>query len=69
MQLTHSYVRTMDFKMFVKILDRHEKMRLEKEIQKDKEANNLLTDTEKLSEKESYTEQLIMEVNKRYRAR
>ena len=58
----------MDFKMFVKILDRHEKMRLEKEIQKDKEANNLLTDTEKLSEKESYTEQLIMEVNKRYRA-
>tara|TARA_B100000282_G_scaffold96139_1_gene67700 strand:- start:45 stop:224 length:180 start_codon:yes stop_codon:yes gene_type:complete len=59
----------MDFKMFVKILDRHEKMRLEKEIQKDKEANNLLTDTEKLSEKESYTEQLIMEVNKRYRAR
>ena len=59
----------MDFKMFVKILDRHEKMRLEKEIQKDKETNNLLTDTEKLSEKESYTEQLIMEVNKRYRAR
>ena len=59
----------MDFKMFVKILDRHEKMRLEKEIQKDKEANNLLTDTEKLSEKESYTEQLIMEVNKRYMAR
>ena len=59
----------MDFKMFVKILDRHEKMRLEKEIQKDKEAINLLTDTEKLSEKESYTEQLIMEVNKRYRAR
>ena len=59
----------MDFKMFVKILDRHEKMRLEKEIQKDKEANNILTDTEKLSEKESYTEQLIMEVNKRYRAR
>jgi hypothetical protein len=59
----------MDFKMFVKILDRHEKMRLEKEIQKDKEANNLLTDTEKLSEKESYTEQLIMEVNKRYRVR
>ena len=55
--------------MFVKILDRHEKMRLEKEIQKDKEANNLLTDTEKLSEKESYTEQLIMEVYKRYRAR
>ena len=40
----------MDFKMFVKILDRHEKMRLEKEIQKDKEANNLLTDTEKLME-------------------
>ena len=59
----------MDFKMFVKILDRHEKMRLEKEIQKDKEANNLLTDTEKLSEKESYTEQLIMEVNKRSSAR
>ena len=59
--------------MFVKILDRTEKKRLERELEKDKEANNLLTDTEKLSEGESEYEDgvqyLINEVNKRYRNR
>ena len=63
----------MDFRMFVKILDRTEKKRLERELQKDKEANNLLTDTEKLSEGESEYEEgvqyLINEVNRRYRNR
>ena len=59
----------MDFKMFVKILDRQEKKRLERELEKDKEANNLLTEPERISEKENYMEQLICEVNKRYRAR
>ena len=63
----------MDFRMFVKILDRTEKKRLERELEKDKEANNLLTDTEKLSEGESEYEDgvqyLINEVNKRYRNR
>ena len=63
----------MDFKMFVKILDRTEKKRLERELEKDKEANNLLTDTEKLSEGESEYEEgvqyLINEVNRRYRNR
>jgi len=59
--------------MFVKILDRTEKKRLERELEKDKEANNLLTDTEKLSEGESEYEDcvqyLINEVNRRYRNR
>tara|TARA_Y200000002_G_C22616869_1_gene636403 strand:+ start:830 stop:1009 length:180 start_codon:yes stop_codon:yes gene_type:complete len=59
--------------MFVKILDRTEKKRLERELEKDKEANNLLTDTEKLSEGESEYEEgvqyLINEVNRRYRNR
>ena len=59
----------MDFKMFVKILDRQEKKRLERELEKDKETNNLLTEPERISEKENYMEQLICEVNKRYRAR
>ena len=59
----------MDFKMFVKILDRQEKKRLERELEKDKEANNLLTEPERISEKENYMEQLICEVNKRYRVR
>ncbi len=63
----------MDFRMFVKILDRTEKKRLERELEKDKEANNLLTDTEKLSEGESEYEEgvqyLINEVNRRYRNR
>ena len=59
----------MDFKMFVKILDRQEKKRLERELEKDKEANNLLTEPERISEKENYMEQLICEVNKRYRTR
>ena len=59
----------MDFKMFVKILDRQEKKRLERELEKDKEANNLLTEPERISEKDNYMEQLICEVNKRYRAR
>ena len=49
----------MDFKMFVKILDRQEKKRLERELEKDKEANNLLTEPERISEKENYMEQLI----------
>ena len=59
----------MDFKMFVKILDRQEKKRLERELEKDKEANNLLTEPERISEKDNYMEQLICEVNKRYRVR
>ena len=63
----------MDFRMFVKILDRTEKKRLERELEKDKEANNLLTEPERISEGESEYEEgvqcLINEVNRRYRNR
>ena len=59
--------------MFVKILDRTEKKRLERELEKDKEANNLLTEPERISEGESEYEEgvqyLINEVNRRYRNR
>lgn len=63
--------------MFVKILDRTEKKRLERELEKDKEANNLLTEPERISEGESEGESeyeegvqyLINEVNRRYRNR
>ena len=67
----------MDFRMFVKILDRTEKKRLERELEKDKEANNLLTEPERISEGETEGESeyeegvqyLINEVNRRYRNR
>ena len=52
----------MDFRMFVKILDRTEKKRLERELEKDKEANNLLTEPERISEGESEGERRSLEL-------